>query len=286
MGDASHHNQHPSNLFQHYQDHLLFSASRRRLEQDSRTRTPSANDMSINNHLSSATSERQQSHRNEAEPLAHLSSNLSSLSQMKHWTEAIYEVKGLHLEDFNIAGGSDYGQFPYLSDSGDILLEINSQRVAGLTRTDVIDLIKSTRLVDVKAVSSNSSLPIDLRSYMSHRFLRESIDHDLQSSINENLYMRTIPSSDRPLRPNDADYKFMSNEELLAMERSVASDVALLESRIFPGAQYSPYTDRLRSAAVAAYSYNPFIGSPNHNPSLAPPPPPSHLSRPSSSSLR
>ncbi|XP_074600092.1 uncharacterized protein LOC141854348 [Brevipalpus obovatus] len=93
--------------------------------------------------------------------------------------------------------------------------------------------------------------------------------------------MRTIPSSDRPLRPNEVDYKFMSNEELLAMERSVASDVAILEGRIFPGAQYSPYTDRLRSAAVAAYTYNPFIGSSNHNPSLAPPP--SHLSRPSSS---
>lgn len=95
--------------------------------------------------------------------------SLSSLSPLRHWTEVLYGVKDVNLEEYNIAGGSDYGQSPYSMDSGDIILETNDHRVAGLTRNDFIDLVKSKLVGDIKAVSSSSSfgLPIDLREYLS-----------------------------------------------------------------------------------------------------------------------
>ncbi|XP_074597161.1 membrane-associated guanylate kinase, WW and PDZ domain-containing protein 1-like [Brevipalpus obovatus] len=261
MDDDSQNNQHQQpHPNQHSQDHLLYSSQ-------SGPRVSSTNDMNINSdrHQTDDGYHQQQTvddgeqNPNQPEMSTNIMSTnqatLSSLSPLKHWTEVLYEVKGVNLEEYNIAGGSDYGQLPYLMDSGDIILEINDHRVAGLTRNDVIDLVKSKPVVNIKAVSSSSSfgLPIDLREYLSRCFPRGSVDHDLQAIIRDNVYMRTIPCTTRSPRPGEidgVDYKFITTEEFLEMERSGV----LLESGIFSGAHYgtplplsSPPTHQLSS---------------------------------------
>ncbi|KAI1286845.1 Membrane-associated guanylate kinase, WW and PDZ domain-containing protein 2 [Halotydeus destructor] len=159
--------------------------------------------------------------------------------QLLHWSEVVYECVNMQIDDWNVAGGSDYGQLPYLIDSGDILLEIDEHRVTGFTRNDVLDIVHSKPQHLVKAVSSSTSfgLPIDLREYLSRRFVRGSVDHDLQATIRDNVYLRTIPCTTRPPRPGEMDsidYKFVSREEFTLMERSGV----LLESGIFSGHYY------------------------------------------------
>lgn len=165
----------------------------------------------------------------------------SSMSQPQplHWSEVVYECTDVPLEEWTIAGGSDYGQMPYLMDTGDILLELDGQQVAGLTRNDIIEMLRSSPTHIIKAVSSTASfgLPIDLREYLSRRFVRGSVDHELQALIRDNVYMRTIPCTTRPPRPGEVDnvdYKFVSRDDFLAMERSGV----LLESGIFSGHYY------------------------------------------------
>ncbi|XP_053207275.1 membrane-associated guanylate kinase, WW and PDZ domain-containing protein 3-like [Panonychus citri] len=165
--------------------------------------------------------------------------SVPTIPQLRHWSEVVYESKDVRIEEWSIAGGSDYGQLPYFMDSGDILLEVNGYRVAGLTRNDVIYLIHNKPLVDIKAVSSSSSfgLPIDLREYLSRQFARGSVDHDLQITIRDNVYMKTIPCTTRLPRSDEidgVDYKFISTEEFMEMERSGV----LLESGIFMGRHY------------------------------------------------
>ena len=178
----------------------------------------------------------------------------SSLPQLRHWNEVVFEYLGVHIDERSLAGGSDYGQLPYIIDSGDILLEVNGQKVAGLTRNDVIDLIKSKPLVDVKVVSSSSSfgLPIDLREYLSRRFVRNTVDHDLQATIRDNVYMRTIPCTTRPPKEgeiNGVDYKFVSRKVFAEMERSGV----LLESGVYAGHHYG--TPLPLSAPTSSMSY-------------------------------
>lgn len=38
-----------------------------------------------------------------------------------------------------------------------------------------------------------NALPRDLRQYLRSRFQRDSADHELQQTIRDNLYMRTVP---------------------------------------------------------------------------------------------
>lgn len=44
-----------------------------------------------------------------------------SLPQLLHWSEVVYECQNIHVDDWNVAGGSDYGQLAYLMDTGRIL---------------------------------------------------------------------------------------------------------------------------------------------------------------------
>lgn len=167
------------------------------------------------------------------------SETITSLPQLLHWSEVVYEVENVQIDDWNVAGGSDYGQLPYLIDSGDILLEVDDHKVAGFTRNDVLDILHSKQGNVIKAVSSSSSfgLPIDLREYLSRRFVRGSVDHDLQATIRDNVYLRTIPCTTRPPRPGEidnVDYKFVTRDEFLVMERSGV----LLESGIYTGHYY------------------------------------------------
>jgi C-terminal processing protease CtpA/Prc len=169
----------------------------------------------------------------------HMSLQQQQLPQLLHWSEVIYECTEVPLEEWVIGGGSDYGQMPYLLDTGDILLELDSIPLAGLTRSDVLDLLRAGETHVMKAVSNTSSfgLPIDLREYLSRRFVRGSIDHDLQETIRENVYLRTIPCTTRPPKAGEldnVDYKFVTRDEFLMMEKSGI----LLESGIYSGHYY------------------------------------------------
>ena len=169
----------------------------------------------------------------------HMSVQQQQLPQLLHWSEVIYECSDVPLEEWVIGGGSDYGQMPYLMDTGDVLLELDGVPLAGLTRTDVTDLLRASDTHVMKAVSNTSSfgLPIDLREYLSRRFVRGSVDHDLQETIRENVYMRTIPCTTRPPKPGELDnidYKFVTRDEFLMMEKSGI----LLESGIYSGHYY------------------------------------------------
>ena len=74
----------------------------------------------------------------------------------------------------------------------------------------------------------------DLRQFLNARFQKGSVDHDLQNTIRDNLYLRTVPVTTRAAREgevNGIDYTFLSTEEFMALERSGN----LLESGIYEG---------------------------------------------------
>lgn len=65
------------------------------------------------------------------------------------------------------------------------------------------------------------------------------MDHELQNTIRDNLYLRTVPVTTRVPREaevNGVDYTFLSPDEFLALERSGN----LLESGIYEGIILSP----------------------------------------------
>ena len=63
------------------------------------------------------------------------------------------------------------------------------------------------------------------------------MDHELQNTIRDNLYLRTVPVTTRVPRPeerNGTDYTFLSKDEFLALERSGE----LLESGVYDGESF------------------------------------------------
>eukprot|EP00057_Strongylocentrotus_purpuratus_P000638 XP_001180066.2 PREDICTED: membrane-associated guanylate kinase, WW and PDZ domain-containing protein 1 isoform X2 [Strongylocentrotus purpuratus] len=175
----------------------------------------------------------------------------------KHWTQNIQECAvrraadgGIH---FAVGGGAENGQFPYVHDlrtdrivleSGklhvdDILLELNNYKLAGYTLWDLKSLINhlGAEALRFKTLKAGQNLPKDLRRYLTMRMPKGSPDHDLQQTIRENLYVRTVPCTTRPPREgevNGVDYKFLSVDEFLALEKSGH----LLESGLFEGNHY------------------------------------------------
>ncbi len=78
------------------------------------------------------------------------------------------------------------------------------------------------------------SIPADLRQYLNARFPKGGLDHELQNTVRDNLYLRTVPVTTRAPRPEErqgADYTFLSREEFAALERSGE----LLESGVYDG---------------------------------------------------
>ena len=151
-----------------------------------------------------------------------------------HWSQSLFHYENVAISDWSIGGGSDYGQLPYFIDSGDIIIEVDGVKVAGLTRADVCEIVNSKPTHSVKSVQASNAygLPIELREYLARRFARGSIDHDLQATIRDNVYMRTIPCTTRPPRSNEADgvdYKFVTKEQFIEMDRSGL----LLESGVY-----------------------------------------------------
>lgn len=143
----------------------------------------------------------------------------------------------LAITDGLIAGGSDYGQWPYFSETGDIILEIDNIQVAGYTSGDIEEILSRSETHSLRIVASNVGLPLELREYLSRRFARGSLDHKLQEVIRENVYARTIPCTTRPPRTgeeDEVDYKFLSAEAFSQMERAGL----LLESGLYQGYHY------------------------------------------------
>ncbi|GIY52109.1 membrane-associated guanylate kinase, WW and PDZ domain-containing protein 1 [Caerostris extrusa] len=70
--------------------------------------------------------------------------------------------------------------------------------------------------------------------FLNTRFQKGSLDHDLQNTIRDNLYQRTVPCTTRTPRVGEisgVDYTFLSVEEFIALERTGS----LLESGIYEG---------------------------------------------------
>lgn len=92
-----------------------------------------------------------------------------------HWSDAVYEyflsANSDGTLDVIIEGGSDNGEFPFFGYvpptnrgffKGDIILEIQGQKIAGYTQKDVIGLLKhcirNDNSVKIKAVKSGELL--------------------------------------------------------------------------------------------------------------------------------
>ncbi|XP_069949413.1 uncharacterized protein Magi isoform X7 [Cherax quadricarinatus] len=92
------------------------------------------------------------------------------------------------------------------------------------------------------------SLTRDLRQYLNTRFQKGSVDHELQNTIRDNVYLRTVPVTTRTPRQgevNGVDYTFLSKEEFSALQRSGN----LLESGVFEGHAYgTPVLSPISSA--------------------------------------
>ncbi|CAF2722128.1 unnamed protein product [Rotaria sp. Silwood2] len=178
-------------------------------------------------------------------PPSHLA--LTSPPPIKHWYQTCHETilssNGNNQSiQLNLSGGADNGQFIYFNESisllksnqtsfiivkggkidlDEIILEIDQHKVAGCTLADVKLLIETLSIngkqIKLKTVKS------DLRQFLDARFQKGSIDHDLQQTIRDNLYMRTVPCTTRPPRPgeiNGQDYTFLSTKDFRALEKS------------------------------------------------------------------
>lgn len=77
-------------------------------------------------------------------------------------------------------------------------------------------------------------VPLNLAVFLSHRFQKGSADHELQNTIRDNLYIRTVPVTTRQPKDseiNGIDYVFLTVDEFNKLKLSGA----LLESGIYEG---------------------------------------------------
>ncbi|XP_064633877.1 membrane-associated guanylate kinase, WW and PDZ domain-containing protein 2-like isoform X4 [Lineus longissimus] len=177
----------------------------------------------------------------------------------RHWNNRIKEsIVAANIENgslnIEVKGGSDSGMFSFIGElrqdkvnyhsgklhTDDVVIEIHGQKVAGFTLRDTEAWLghvsQNGSPVMIKTVKQGL-LPKDLRQYLNTRFQKGSVDHDLQQTIRDNLYMRTVPCTTRTPRPgeiNGMDYTFLSMDEFMSLEKSGN----LLESGIYDGNHY------------------------------------------------
>ena len=103
---------------------------------------------------------------------------------------------------------------------------------------DILSLYYTTicnkSLANLLKFSFPGAITTDLRQYLNTRFPKGDVDHELQNTIRDNLYLRTVPVTTRTPRPEErhgVDYTFLSKEEFAALEKSGE----LLESGIYDG---------------------------------------------------
>lgn len=150
-----------------------------------------------------------------------------------------------------MTGGADFGEFPYLGElkqeriryqqgklhQDDIILDVQGQKVAGFTQRDVVLWLKhcskNGNPVTLQCVKAGY-LTKDLKQFLAGGFQKGSLDHELQNTIRDNLYMRTVPCTTRQPRDgeqNGQDYWFLSLAEFMQLEK----DGHLLESGLYTG---------------------------------------------------
>ncbi|KPM08437.1 membrane-associated guanylate kinase, WW and PDZ domain-containing protein 2-like protein [Sarcoptes scabiei] len=154
-------------------------------------------------------------------------------------------------DEIKISGGSEFGQMIYFADNEDIILEIDGKVVTGFTSYDVERFLEGNSSHELKILNDHQSLPIDLRKYLSQRFARSSIDHNLQGMIRENIYAKTLPVTTRPMRAGEidgVDYHFINQKQFIEMERSGL----LLESGVYRGYYYgTPFPPRRNEQSIS-----------------------------------
>ena len=173
-----------------------------------------------------------------------------------------------------LKGGSDNNQFIYLdsdvfnddSESSfknskflnqfDIILEVKNCKISGYTFNDVVKLLehlsKADGFITLRTVKSQLSrlshmnynesttatlLPLELNKFLEVSFRKDSIDHDLQQTIRDNVYERTVPCTTRPPRPGEIhgqDYVFLTNDEFVLLK----NNSLLLEYGFYNGFMY------------------------------------------------
>nr|CAD7197146.1 unnamed protein product [Timema douglasi] len=103
---------------------------------------------------------------------------------------------------------------------------------------ETADNLHNAKRDDFKALENDASIAKDLRQFLNSRFQKGSVDHDLQNTIRDNLYLRTVPVTTRLPRDgevNGVDYTFLTPDEFMTLERSGN----LLESGIYEGKHYT-----------------------------------------------
>nr|CAD7456780.1 unnamed protein product [Timema tahoe] len=104
------------------------------------------------------------------------------------------------------------------------------------------DNLHNAKRDDFKALENDASIAKDLRQFLNSRFQKGSVDHDLQNTIRDNLYLRTVPVTTRLPRDgevNGVDYTFLTPDEFMTLERSGN----LLESGIYEAKTASDYSN-------------------------------------------
>lgn len=163
----------------------------------------------------------------------------SATMQLPYWMDAIYELNNAILEVNSIAGGAENGQFIYIAESGDIVLELDRIKVSGFTSLEFNELVESKQFHLLKAVQTKHSygLTHDLKYYLNQSFLKNSNDKDLQNLIRENIYRSTIPCTTRAPRPGEkdkVDYHFLTKDQFVQLnDRGM-----LLECGVYSGHYY------------------------------------------------
>uniref|UniRef100_UPI00358ECB25 membrane-associated guanylate kinase, WW and PDZ domain-containing protein 3-like isoform X2 n=1 Tax=Myxine glutinosa TaxID=7769 RepID=UPI00358ECB25 len=163
-----------------------------------------------------------------------------ALRRKAHWSGRVRETEVSRGPDgtlpLELRGGAEYGRFILLD--GNVLLEVNGSAVPGFILQDVRALLQHCGdPVRLRTVKPGPVLSIDLKHYLSQSFQKGSADHELQQTIRDNLYLRTVPCTTRRPREGEVsglDYKFISVEEF----RKLESSEQLLETGIYEGNYY------------------------------------------------
>ncbi|KRX92729.1 Membrane-associated guanylate kinase, WW and PDZ domain-containing protein 2 [Trichinella pseudospiralis] len=189
-----------------------------------------------------------------------------------HWSALICDVVLSFVPQekcpFVVTGGSENGfllsvahlrseRLTYLTgeqrlQNDDVLLEARGRKLSGLTSYDAQKWLdhccERGGPVAVKFLRPGHIVS-DLRRFLSMRFPKDSEDHQLQNDIRENVYLKTVPCTTRKPKPGEidgVDYKFVTKEQFLALERN--GD--LLESGGFEGNLYgTPKPPKLENSA-------------------------------------
>ena len=171
----------------------------------------------------------------------------SATMQLPHWIDAIYELNNAILETSSIGGGAENGQFIYIVESGDIILELDQIKVSGFSLVEFNELAESRQFHLLKAVQTKHSygLTNDIKCYLNMSFPKNSEDKQLQNIIRDNIYRRTIPCTTRPPKQGEVDkvdYYFLTKEQFLEMDNRGM----LLECGVYAGHCYGtmkPFCD-------------------------------------------